>query len=96
MAYTKENIINELTGEGNIFATKKAARAGIEAIIGKIRTEVVAGNQVNIAGLCSFKPAVQAEKTGKIPGTDKDYTTPQKNVVRISASAGFKSLVAGE
>ena len=93
MAYTKDNLVEDLAGL-EIFATKKAARETVEFIINKVKSEVVAGNQVNLAGLCSFKPAVQAEKTGKVPGTDRDYTAAAKNVVRISPSAGFKAAVA--
>ena len=95
MAYTKDNLVEDLAELDVIFSTKKAARETVEFIIEKVKSNVVAGNQVNLSGLCSFKPAVQAEKTGKVPGTNTNYTSPAKNVVRITPSASFKASVAG-
>lgn len=94
MAYSKENLVEDLAGLDLIFATKTAANDTVEYIIDKIIEKVTAGEQVNLSGLCLFKPAIQAARSGKLPGTDTPYTSPEKNVVRITPSAKFERAVA--
>ena len=94
--YTKKDLVNDLAELDVIFETKKQARETIEFIIAKIKAEVVAGNKVNLSGLCHFKPAIQAEKSGGVPGKpDQIYLSPAKNVVRISPAKPFKDILNG-
>ena len=77
--------------------TKASASRIIEHLTDIIKSEVIAGNQVNFAGLCTFKPAIQSAKSGKVPGTTTGatYNSPEKRIVKIVASAPFKTAIAG-
>jgi len=61
-----------------------------------LKRELTAGNSVALGqDFGEFKTGMQAAKTGKVPGTDKDYSSPAKRVVKFSVSAPFKAAVAG-
>lgn len=93
MAFSKANLAESLAENGD-FASVAAANRAIEAIISTVKTQVLAGNQVNIAGLCNFKVATQAAKSGLIPGTNRTYSSTAKRVVRITPVDGFKNAMA--
>lgn len=92
--YTKQNLVNDLASANLGFSTKKSASAALEFIISKITSIVSKGTQVNLSGLCLFKPKTQAEKAGIVPGTGRSYISPEKRVVKIVPSATFKTQVA--
>ena len=94
MAYSKKDLVEDLAGLDLIFASKREASDAVEFIINKITEKVSGGDQVNLSGLCLFKPAVQAARTGKLPGTDTTYSSPEKKVVRITPSANLEKSVA--
>ena len=92
--YTKKELVDDLAELDLIFDTKKAAHETVEFIINKITSEVAAGKQVNLSGLCLFKPATQAARSGKVPGSDQTYAVEAKRVVKITPSVAFKTAVA--
>ena len=74
--------------------SKAAATRTVELIISTIKEQVAAGNQVDLSGLCMFKPAVQAARSGVSTLTGKPFSSPAKKVVKIRPSAQFKAAVA--
>ena len=64
-----------------------------EALIATIKEQVSNGNEVDIYNFVNFKVITQKAKTGKIPGTDKVYTTTEKSVVKAVLSKSFKNSV---
>ena len=74
--------------------TKKEAAEQLSAVISTITTAVTLGSEVSIPGFGSFKPTLQKGKSGKVPGTDKTYTTADKMVPRFKAGKAFKEAVA--
>ena len=65
----------------------------LEALIATIKEQVSKGNEVDIYNFVNFKIITQKAKTGKIPGTDKVYTTTEKSVVKAVLSKSFKNSV---
>ena len=92
--YTKANLVEDLAELDLIFSTKKAAKDTVEFIFAKVIEQVAAGNQVDLSGLCSFKPAIQAARSGTVPGTTKTYESPEKKIVKITPASVFKAAVA--
>jgi len=75
--------------------SKAAATRIYDTLVDTIVAELKAGNSVELGQkLGTFKIAQQAAKTGTVPGTDKTYSTPAKNVVKFRPSAGLKREVA--
>ncbi len=91
---TKAELI-EVVSHSTDLANSSKAEAGriVELIISTIKTELQAGNSVDISGLCKFTIAKQAERSGTIPGTTKQYVSPAKNVVRIKPSKPLSDSV---
>ena len=92
----KEQLIEELALHNDI-ASKAAASRVLTLVIERIKSELIAGNDVKLAGFINMKPAVQAARPatkGKIPGTNTEIdiaAIPAKNTVRVKLTAGFKS-----
>lgn len=90
---TKAQLIDDLSLEADI-GTKAAAARTVEFIIAKIKETVKAGESAEISGLGKFYPFMQKGKNGKVPGTNKEYSTQDKMVPKFKAAKGFKDLVA--
>lgn len=94
------DVITKITDLGLLDAQPKGKEV-VDAVINTVKTNVVAGNQVNIDKFVNFKLATQAAKParkGRNPSTGEDMdiaASPAKRVVRIKASAPFKAAVAG-
>ena len=65
----------------------------LKAFVNEIKEQVSNGNEVDIYNFVNFKIVTQKAKTGKIPGTDKVYTTTEKSVVKAVLSKSFKNSV---
>ena len=90
---TKLTLVDLLSLESDI-GTKAAASRTVEFIIKTIKDEVAKGNTVDLSGLGSFVPALQKGKSGKVPGTDTEYSTEDKMVPKFRAGKQFKDAVA--
>lgn len=69
---------------------EKALNAFIDSV-GEILTE---GDSLALVGFGSFETKLLKGKTGKIPNTDRNYTTQDKLVPKFSAGKKLKDLVA--
>ena len=49
---------------------------------------------VELVGFGKFETAIQKAKTGKVPGTNKTYTTKEKRVPKFRPGKGLKDLVS--
>ena len=96
---TKTNLIEKLLQQDDI-ASKAAATRIVDALFTDIKEQVIAGNDVDIAGFISLRPAVQAAnpaRKGHNPSTGAEMdiaATPAKKVVRFKVSAPFKTAIA--
>jgi len=90
----KQQFIEELSLLED-FESKAAAARAVELAIDIITKQVASGNEVVISGLGKFYPHKQTGKSGKVPGTDRTYTTQDKMVPKFKAAKAFKDTVAG-
>ena len=90
---TKADLIDALALQADI-GSKMAASRTMEFLIETIKSELVKGNTVDIFGLGKFKTVLQKGKSGKVPGTDKTYTTQDKMVPKFGAAKALKDVVA--
>ena len=84
----------ELMQEQGNYKTKVEAENAIKAFSEAVTEALVKGEDVSLVGFGSFAAALQKGKTGKVPGTDKTYTTQDKMVPKFKAGKGLKDRVA--
>jgi len=84
----------ELVQESGNYKTKIEAEAAIAAFTTAVTTALVNREDISLVGFGSFNAALQKGKSGKVPGTDKTYTTEDKMVPKFKAGKGLKDRVA--
>ena len=84
----------ELVQECGGYKTKVEAEAAIKAFTEAVSTALVKKEDVSLVGFGSFSAVLQKGKSGKVPGTDKTYTTQDKMVPKFKAGKGLKDRVA--
>ncbi len=84
----------ELVQTSGEYKTKIEAEAAIKAFTEAVTTALVQREDISLVGFGSFVATLQKGKTGKVPGTDKTYTTQDKMVPKFKAGKGLKDRVA--
>ena len=84
----------ELVQASGEYKTKIEAENAIKAFTDAITTALVKKEDVSLVSFGSFTSALQKGKSGKVPGTDKTYTTQDKMVPKFKAGKGLKDRVA--
>jgi len=84
----------ELVQEKGDYKTKVEAENAIKAFTEAVVEALVKGEDVSLVGFGSFVATLQKGKSGKVPGTDKTYTTQDKMVPKFKAGKGLKDRVA--
>jgi len=84
----------ELVQTSGDYKTKVEAETAIKAFTDAITSALVAKEDVSLVGFGSFVATMQKGKSGKVPGTDKTYTTEDKMVPKFKAGKGLKDRVA--
>lgn len=84
----------ELVQKHGQYKTKAEADKAIDAVTSAITEALVQKEEVSIVGFGSFSTALQKGKTGKVPGTDKNYTTDDKTVAKFKPGKMLKDSVA--
>lgn len=84
----------ELVQECGNYKTKIEAETAIKAFTEAVTVALVKKEDVSLVGFGSFGAALQKGKSGKVPGTDKTYTTDDKMVPKFKAGKGLKDRVA--
>jgi len=82
--------IAEKTGKKNVEVTEI-----IDTALDIITNTVSKKEDVSFTGFGTFSANLQKGKSGKVPGTDKTYTTQDKMVPKFKAGKSFKDTVAG-
>ena len=70
------------------------AEAAIKAFTEAVTTALVKKEDISLVGFGGFTATLQKGKSGKVPGTDKTYTTQDKMVPKFKAGKGLKDRVA--
>jgi DNA-binding protein HU-beta len=84
----------ELVQKHGEYKTKIEAETAIKAFTEAVTEALVQKEDVSLVGFGSFNAALQKGKSGKVPGTDKTYTTQDKMVPKFKAGKGLKDRVA--
>jgi len=84
----------ELVQSSGDYKTKVEAEAAIKAFTEAVSVALTKKEDVSLVGFGSFTATLQKGKTGKVPGTDKTYTTQDKMVPKFKAGKGLKDRVA--
>ncbi|MBA1433518.1 MAG: HU family DNA-binding protein, partial [Epsilonproteobacteria bacterium] len=80
----------ELVQDKGGYKTKVEAETAIKAFTEAVVEALVKGEDVSLVGFGSFAAALQKGKSGKVPGTNKTYTTQDKMVPKFKAGKGLK------
>ncbi len=83
----------ELVQSCGEYKTKTEAEKAIKAFTDAVTEALVKKEDVSLVGFGSFTTVLQKGKTGKVPGTDKTYTTSDKMVPKFKAGKGLKDRV---
>lgn len=89
----KAQFVELVQASGN-YKTKVEAEAAIKAFTEAVTTALVKKEDVSLVGFGSFSASLQKGKSGKVPGTSKNYTTVDKMVPKFKAGKGLKDRVA--
>ncbi|MDY0116412.1 MAG: HU family DNA-binding protein [Sulfurimonadaceae bacterium] len=84
----------ELVQSCGAYKTKVEAEAAIKAFTDAVTEALIKKEEVSLVGFGNFAVALQKGKSGKVPGTDKTYTTQDKMVPKFKAGKGLKDRVA--
>lgn len=84
----------ELVQKCGDYKTKVEAEAAIKAFSDAITEALVAKEDVTLVGFGSFCATLQKGKSGKVPGTDKSYSTQDKMVPKFKPGKSLKDSVA--
>jgi len=84
----------ELVQKCGDYNTKVEAEKAIKAFTDAVTEALSQNEEVSLLGFGSFSAILQKAKTGKVPGTDKTYTTQEKLVPKFKAGKGLKDRVA--
>ena len=89
-----KTFVNLVQSNGN-YSTQVKAKAAIAAFTAAITQALTAGEDVQLTGFGTFKSVLRKGKSGTIPGTNKIYSTQNKQVPKFSAGKHLKLSVAG-
>jgi DNA-binding protein HU-beta len=83
----------ELVQKNGGYKTKVEAETAIKAFTEAVTEALVAKEEVSLVGFGSFSSSLQKGKSGKVPGTDKTYSTADKMVPKFKPGKSLKDSV---
>jgi len=84
----------ELVQKHGEFESKAAAERAVKAFVEAVTEALVNKESVSLVGFGTFSTAEVAEKSGKVPGTDKTYTKPAHTAPKFKFGKTVKDAVA--
>lgn len=84
----------ELVKERGGYESKAAAERAIRAFTEAVEEALVNKKKVQLVGFGTFETVEVAEKSGKVPGTDKTYTKPAHTAPKFKFGKTLKDVVA--
>jgi DNA-binding protein HU-beta len=89
----KADFVELVKGAGD-YATKRDAENAIKAFTDAVSSALAKKGEVSLVGFGTFSTVLQKGKSGKVPGTDKTYTTEDKMVPKFKSGKTLKDRVA--
>ena len=90
---TKAEFVELVKEKGN-YESKAAAENAIKAFTAAVTDALVRKETVSLVGFGTFSTVEVAEKSGKVPGTDKTYTKPAHTAPKFKIGKTLKEAVA--
>ena len=84
----------ELVQKNGEFESKVAGERAVKAFIESVTEALVSKESVSLVGFGTFSTVDVAEKSGKVPGTDKTYTKPAHTAPKFKFGKTLKDSVA--
>lgn len=85
----------ELVQKNGKYPTKAEAEKAVATFISSITEALSKKETVSLVGFGTFSTVDVAEKTGKVPGTDKAYTKEAHTAPKFKFGKSVKDAVAG-
>jgi DNA-binding protein HU-beta len=85
----------ELVQKTGGYDTKAAAEKAVKAFTESVTAALVKKESVSLVGFGTFSTVEVAEKSGKIPGTDRTYTKAAHTAPKFKIGKTLKDAVAG-
>ena len=85
----------ELVQKTGGYDTKAAAEKAVKAFTESVTAALVSKESVSLVGFGTFSTVEVAEKSGKIPGTDRTYTKAAHTAPKFKIGKTLKDAVAG-
>jgi len=73
--------------------TKKAAEAGVNALLNTIKETLAAGEKIQLIGFGTFETRHRSERTAKNPRTGEPLVLPAATVPRFKPGQNLKDAV---
>jgi len=83
----------ELVQKTGEYKSKAEAEKAIKAFTVAVTEALSKKEDVSLVGFGSFVTTLQKGKSGKVPGTNKTYTTKDKTVPKFKVGKGLKDAV---
>lgn len=90
---TKSEFV-ELVQKSGEYDTKSAAEKAVKAFTTAITEALVNKQSVSLVGFGTFSTVEVAQKSGKVPGTDKTYTKAAHTAPKFKIGKTLKDAVA--
>ncbi|AXH09913.1 DNA-binding protein [Malaciobacter halophilus] len=74
--------------------SKKDAKNSVDAVLDTITETLVKRDSVSFIGFGTFTTSERAERTAKVPGTDRTVTVPATTVAKFKVGKALKEAVA--
>ncbi|MEA2046874.1 MAG: HU family DNA-binding protein [Campylobacterota bacterium] len=91
---TKSDFIDLVQKNGE-YESKAAAERAVKAFISSVTDALVQKETVSLVGFGTFSTVDVAEKSGKVPGTDKTYTKAAHTAPKFKIGKTLKDAVSG-
>ena len=91
---TKAEFVELVQSTGG-YDTKAAAEKAVKVFTESITAALVKKENVSLVGFGTFSTVEVAEKSGKVPGTDKTYTKAAHTAPKFKMGKTLKDAVAG-
>lgn len=90
---TKAEFVGLVQEKGG-YDTKVAAEKAIKAFTESVTAALKKKKSVSLVGFGTFSTVEVAEKSGKVPGTDKTYTKPKHTAPKFKIGKTLKDAVS--
>ena len=91
-----DSVFEQMKAAGNEKATKKEAKAAVDAVTSAIAKELTSGNAVWFQNLGTFEPKVRPARMGHSPRDGKPIEIPEAKVVNFKMGQSLKDALNGK